>query len=69
MAQDLSPRRKSPGCKHRLFRIDWSRPLKPEVGACCTAGAFRLERFALGKLARLGQDHHNLDAAFSEVLT
>ena len=27
-----------------------------------------LERFALCKLARPGHDHHNLDAAFSEVL-
>jgi hypothetical protein len=27
-----------------------------------------LERFALCKLARPGHDHHNLEAAFSEVL-
>jgi hypothetical protein len=27
-----------------------------------------LDRFALCKLARPGHDHHNLDAAFSEVL-
>jgi hypothetical protein len=27
-----------------------------------------LERFALCKLARTGHDHHNLEAAFSEVL-
>ena len=27
-----------------------------------------LERFALCKLARPGHDHHNLDAAFNEVL-
>jgi hypothetical protein len=29
---------------------------------------FELERFALCKLARPGHDHHNLDAAFSEIL-
>lgn len=28
-----------------------------------------LERFALCKLARPGHDHHNLDAAFSELLS
>ena len=27
-----------------------------------------LDRFALCKLARPGHDHHNLDAAFNEVL-
>jgi hypothetical protein len=27
-----------------------------------------LDRFALCKLARPGHDHHNLEAAFSEVL-
>ena len=32
------------------------------------AGLCELERFALCKLARPGHDHHNLDAAFSEVL-
>ena len=32
------------------------------------AGLRELERFALCKLARPGHDHHNLDAAFSEVL-
>lgn len=32
------------------------------------AALFEVERFALCKLARPGHDHHNLDAAFSEVL-
>ena len=32
------------------------------------ASLFELERFALCKLARPGHDHHNLDAAFSEIL-
>ena len=32
------------------------------------AGLSELERFALCKLARPGHDHHNLEAAFSEVL-
>jgi hypothetical protein len=32
------------------------------------ASLFELERFALCKLARPGHDHHNLDAAFNEVL-
>ena len=32
------------------------------------ASLCELERFALCKLARPGHDHHNLDAAFSEVL-
>lgn len=32
------------------------------------ASLFELERFALCKLARPGHDHHNLEAALSEVL-
>ena len=32
------------------------------------AGMTELERFALFKLARPGHDHHNLEAAFGEVL-
>ena len=32
------------------------------------ADLFEIERFALCKLARPGHDHHNLDAAFSEVM-
>ena len=32
------------------------------------AALMELERFALFKLARPGHDHHNLDAAFSEIL-
>lgn len=32
------------------------------------AGLSELDRFALCKLARPGHDHHNLDAAFIEVL-
>ena len=32
------------------------------------SGLDELERFALCKLARPGHDHHNLEAAFSEVL-
>lgn len=32
------------------------------------SGLRELDRFALCKLARPGHDHHNLDAAFSEVL-
>ncbi len=32
------------------------------------ADLWEIERFALCKLARPGHDHHNLDAAFSEVM-
>ena len=32
------------------------------------AGLSELDRFALCKLARPGHDHHNLDAAFTELL-
>ena len=32
------------------------------------AGLSELERFALCKLARPGHDHHNLEAAFTEVM-
>ena len=36
---------------------------------CLTSALMsELDRFALCKLVRPGHDHHNLDAAFSEVL-
>ena len=39
-----------------------------EISVSQWASLFELERFALCKLARPGHDHHNLDAAFSEML-
>lgn len=38
------------------------------LGVSAWGGLSELERFALCKLARPGHDHHNLDAAFTEVL-
>lgn len=38
------------------------------LGVAAWSGLSELERFALCKLARPGHDHHNLDAAFTEVL-
>ena len=38
------------------------------LNAVAWAGLSELDRFALCKLARPGHDHHNLDAAFTEVL-
>ena len=37
-------------------------------GLIAWSGLSELERFALCKLARPGHDHHNLEAAFTEVL-
>ena len=39
-----------------------------EISVSQWSSLFELERFALCKLARHGHDHHNLDAAFNEVL-
>jgi len=39
-----------------------------EISVSQWVSLFELERFALCKLARPGHDHHNLDAAFSEML-
>ena len=38
------------------------------LNAVAWAGLSELDRFALCKLARPGHDHHNLDAAFTELL-
>ena len=38
------------------------------ISSAAWAGLSELDRFALCKLARPGHDHHNLDAAFIEVL-
>ena len=39
-----------------------------EISVSQWASLLELERFALCKLARPGHDHHNLNAAFSEML-
>ena len=44
----------------------WER--SASIGTNQWADLFELERFALCKLVRPGHDHHNLDAAFSEIL-
>ena len=44
----------------------WERSVS--IGRNQWAGLLELERFALCKLARPGHDHHNLDAALSEIL-
>ena len=38
------------------------------LNAVVWAGLSELDRFALCKLVRPGHDHHNLDAAFTELL-
>jgi len=49
-----------------------AKPLPPARGSALGGEQWQqlneLERFALCKLARPGHDHHNLEAAFSELL-
>ena len=71
MAQDLPPAVAEPWQQTRsvpdpLRLASQSRGL--ELSLSCWGTLKELERFALCKLARPGHDHHNLDAAFSEVL-
>ena len=72
MAQDLSPAKGEPwqqtlSVPDRLVQASETRGLELSLHSWCALQ--ELERFALCKLARPGHDHHNLDAAFSEVLT
>ena len=72
MAQDLSPAQEEPwqqtrSVPDRLVQASETRGLELSLHSWCALQ--ELERFALCKLARPGHDHHNLDAAFSEVLT
>ena len=71
VAKDLPPAMDEP-----WQRVDQVPPLIAEAadqrGVAISAEAWarlmELERFALCKLARPGHDHHNLDAAFTELL-
>ena len=48
--------------------LESARKKSIEISVSQWVSLIELERFALCKLARPGHDHHNLDAAFSEML-
>ena len=71
MAKNLAPACSEPWQQPNRIPaelIDAAQKQGVELDANAWSKLDELERFALCKLARPGHDHHNLPAAFSEVL-